>query len=85
MTDEVKLSRLRGLLDTLEYPLSQDEAHDAVGEITLVYADGREPLADVVSRTHDDRFADAGDLQAEIYNVLPVEAVGEPGQSEGEG
>lgn len=53
--------------------------------MTLLYADGEEPLADVVARSNEDTFDDPDDLETEVYNNLPVEAVGEPGQSEGEG
>lgn len=85
MTDEVDLSRLHRVLDSLEYPLSKGEARERVADVTLLYADGEEPLAAVVSRSNDDHFEDVAELEAEIYNNLPVEAVGEPGQSEGEG
>ncbi|MFB6170469.1 MAG: hypothetical protein ABEJ06_04905, partial [Haloarculaceae archaeon] len=83
--ETVKLSRLRGLLDSLDYPLTNARAREAVEGVTLVYADGEEPLDDVVGRSNAESFADAADLEAEIYTNLPVEAVGEPGQSEGEG
>lgn len=85
MPEEVELNRLRDLLDALEYPLSKDDARGETADVTLRYADGEEPLAAVISRSHDDGFESAEELEAEIYGNLPVEAVGEPGQSEGEG
>lgn len=85
MPTEVKLNRLRSVLDSLEYPLSKDDAREEVADVTLLYADGDEPLAAVISRSNDDIFESVEDLEAEIYSNLPVDAVGEPGQSEGEG
>jgi hypothetical protein len=82
---DVPLNRLSAVLESLDYPLSKAAVREWVSDITLLYADGEEPLADVVSRTNVDSFADAADLEAEIFSNLPVEAVGEPGQSEGEG
>lgn len=85
MTEEVKLSHLRDRLDSLEYPLTQKEVQEAVSGVTLLYADGEESLEAVISRSNENRFEGVEDLEAEIYANLPVEAVGEPGQSEGEG
>lgn len=79
------LNRLRTVLDSLDYPIPKEEAREALTDVTLLYADGDEPLADVVGRVNVEAFADLEDLETEIYNNLPVEAVGEPGQSEGEG
>lgn len=85
MTPTVKLNQLRTVTDDLDYPLSKAEAHEALTAVTLQYADGREPLSDVLDRSHEDRFETADDLESEVYNHLPTAAVGEPGQSEGEG
>lgn len=85
MAQEVKLNQLRTVIGDLDYPLSNETAQEAVDGITLLYADGEESLADVISRSTAETFDDVEDLEAEIYNNLPVEAVGEPGQSEGEG
>lgn len=79
------LNRLRTEIDSLSYPVSRDAAREELSDVTLLYADGEEPLADVVARSNEDTFDDPEDLEAEVYNNLPVEAVGEPGQSEGEG
>jgi hypothetical protein len=85
MTREVMLNRLRTVLDPLDYPIPKNEAREVLTDVTLLYADGDEPLADVVGRANVEAFEDPEDLETEIYNNLPVEAVGEPGQSEGEG
>jgi len=50
-----------------------------------VYADGTEPLAAVLDRIDDEQFESPDEAQSSIYNTIPVEGVGEPGQSEGEG
>ena len=51
----------------------------------LQYADGSEPLDEVLGRLEDEQFASAEEVQSSIFNTVPVEGVGEPGQSEGEG
>ena len=85
MTQEVKLSGLTALLSEATYPLAVETARTSFDDVTLVYADGTEPLADVLARVQDDQFDSVDDAQASIMNVVPVEGVGEPGQSEGEG
>jgi hypothetical protein len=84
MDREVKLSRLHAVLDSLDYPISNAEVRERTADVTLLYADGREPLPAVVERTDVASFDDVSDLEAEIYGHLPIEAVGEPGQSEGD-
>ena len=79
------LNRLRTVRDPLADPIPTEEARESLSDVTLLYADGDEPLADVVERSNVDAFEDPEDLETEIFNNLPVEAVGEPGQSEGEG
>jgi hypothetical protein len=84
MTNELRLNQLRSTIDTLEYPVESEAARDQLAGITLLYADGQEPLVDVISRTNVDVFQDVDDLESEIYTYLPIEAVGEPGQSDGD-
>ncbi|MFC6615651.1 hypothetical protein ACFQAS_11960 [Halopenitus salinus] len=84
MSTEVRLNRLHTVIDALEYPIERETAREELSDVTLVYADGREPLAAVVARSNDDVFGSAEDLEAEVYGNAPVEAVGEPGQSEGD-
>ena len=78
-------NRLRSEIDSLSSPISRDAAREALSGVMLLYGDGEEPLAGVVSRSNEDTFEDPRDLETEIYDNLPVEAVGEPGQSEGDG
>ncbi len=82
---DVKLSELDETIETFDYPMAKSDAVDATEGIVVLYADGDEPLPDVIERVDTDSFDSAQDLQTQIYNVLPTEAVGEPGQSEGEG
>ncbi|GGN17474.1 DUF5789 family protein [Halarchaeum nitratireducens] len=85
MTERVKLKDLEDALDGLPYPLSKQNAVEEVTGLVLVYADGEEPAADVVERIQEEVFDDPASLAISIRNNLPTEAVGEPGQSEGEG
>ena len=82
---DVKLSELDSVLRKFDYPMDRSEAIDVPDDVVVLYADGDEPLPEVIERIDDDSFDSAQDLQTQVYNVLPTEAVGEPGQSEGEG
>lgn len=82
---EVKLSRIDTVLDDLTYPISRSEAGDRLEGTTLLLADGEADLGELVSETGVERFDSADDLESELNNVLPREAVGEPYQAEGEG
>jgi hypothetical protein len=72
------------VIDALDYPIRNDVAREELDDVTLLYADGEERLAAVVSRSDRDSFEDVEDLELEIQNNLPIEAVGEPGQSDGD-
>jgi hypothetical protein len=81
---EVKLNQLHAVIGELDYPISKANARDELSDVTLLFADGEEPLPDVVSRSNVERYGTVDDLETEIFNHLPVRAVGEPGQSEGD-
>jgi hypothetical protein len=85
MERTVKLNELTEVLATLSYPTTRAVARRELDDVRLQYADGDEPLTGVLERTPDTTFADADELESEIRANLPIEAVGEPGQSEGEG
>ncbi|MFB6117083.1 hypothetical protein [Halosegnis sp.] len=85
MGREQKLSRLSSLLAEAEYPVDRATLADEFDDVTLLLADGEASLAELVRGLQSDSFSDAGDLETELYGALPTEAVGEPGQSEGEG
>lgn len=85
MTRQVKLNHLQEVLDELTYPISNDDAKAALDDVVLVYADGEEELETVLARSNEGLHESRNELGEEIYSNLPVEAVGEPGQSEGEG
>ncbi|MFW5919252.1 MAG: DUF5789 family protein [Halanaeroarchaeum sp.] len=85
MTRTVKPNRIDTVIESLEYPISSEAAREATDDVTLELADGTESMAAVVDRSTQETFETAADLESEIYANLPTEAVGEPGQSEGEG
>ncbi|WP_435552033.1 DUF5789 family protein [Natrinema sp. CGMCC1.2065] len=82
---DVKLSRIDSVLADLEYPITNEQAATELADVTLLLADGQRNLGDLVAKSGSDRFESTEDLQSELNNVLPREAVGEPYQSEGEG
>ncbi|QLK25033.1 hypothetical protein HYG81_13075 [Natrinema zhouii] len=82
---EIKLSRIESVLEDLEYPVTNDRAAAELEDVTLLLADGERNLGALIERSDSDRFESMDDLESELNNVLPREAVGEPYQSEGEG
>lgn len=81
---ELDLNELEAYLTTVDFPITHSEAIAVARDVTLRYADGAEPFAAVVRRCESERFESRDDLLAEVYANLPTEAVGEPGQSEGD-
>lgn len=80
----MKLSRVESYLEGLSYPATRAEAADACAGVTLLLADGEANLGALIEDIHADVVEDAADLHVELQNVMPIEAVGEPMQSEGD-
>jgi hypothetical protein len=80
----VKLSRVESALDDLAFPISRAEAADRFDDTTLTYADGESNLGHLIRDLPSDQFAGRDELVHELYTLLPTEALGEPGQSEGD-
>ena len=85
MAREVKLSRVQSVLGELSYPATRATAASEFEDVTLLLADGERNLGELIADVPADEFDSNEELQSEINNVLPREAVGEPYQSEGEG
>lgn len=84
MTEQIKLSRVEPRLEELSYPVTRDDAAMELSEVTVLLADGEENLGALVSEVGSDSFSSATDLMDELQNVMPIEAIGEPGQSDGD-
>jgi hypothetical protein len=82
MGETVTLARVPSRLEQLDYPITRGDAAAANADTTVTFADGEGNLGEYISETGSDSFESPDDLFAEIRNVLPVEAVGDPGQSE---
>ena len=80
----VKLNEVGELLEDLEYPVTQEEVLEHIGDVTLLLADGETKVENVVSDMQDEEFGSPTELEEGLYASLPTEAVGEPGQSEGD-
>lgn len=85
MATEIKLSRIEGEFEDRTYPASRSDLAETYAGTTLLFADGEADLGALIEEVDQERFESASDLFDALQNVLPVEAVGEPGQSEGEG
>jgi len=84
MSERVKLSRVESTFERLDYPVTRDDAAAEFADVTLLLADGEANLGELVSELGSDAFHGPDELFDELQNVLPVEAVGEPGQSDGD-
>ncbi|QLD85219.1 hypothetical protein HWV23_05600 [Natronomonas halophila] len=85
MSRTVKLSRIEAVLNSLSYPVDREVAADELADVTVELADGEANLGDLISETTSDSYDSAAEFRDELYEYLPTEAIGEPGQSEGEG
>ena len=84
MTDEINLSRLEPTLEDHEYPADREALTASFAGTTVLFADGDADLGDLVADVDQETFASAADAVAALQNVLPIEALGEPGQSDGD-
>jgi hypothetical protein len=81
---ELKLNGLLTAFEALDYPLNRRTAADSFSGSTLLLADGQTDLGELIAQTHIPSFDSAEDLFVELQTVLPIEAVGEPMQSDGD-
>jgi hypothetical protein len=84
MYERVKLSRVATRLDDLSYPVSRVDAVAAFTDVNVLMADGEENLGTLVAEVPNDSFDSSTELWEDLQSVLPIEAVGEPGQSDGD-
>lgn len=85
MAQKIKLNELSEHLDGFDYPVDRATATERSHDTTLVLADGEQNLSDLLKQSSADQFDSENDLETEVFNLLPRNAVGEPFQSEGEG
>ena len=81
---EVKLNTVIEQFESLDYPLDRETAAESFEDSTLLMADGETNLGTLIEKTLTPTFDSAEDLFTELQTVLPIEAVGEPGQSDGD-
>jgi len=80
----IKLNRVANVLDRVDYPIEREAAAEQFDDVTLLLVDGEANLGDLIADSDRGQFDSVDDLSTELNNVLPIEAVGEPGQSEGD-
>ena len=84
MPDEINLSRLEPTLEAHAYPADREALAESFAGTTVLFADGDADLGDLLDDVDQATFESAADAVAALQNVLPIEAVGEPGQSDGD-
>lgn len=84
MTDEVHLSRVESSFEDHSYPVARDDLASSCAGTTVLFADGEADLGELIADIEQARFQSAEDVFVALQNVLPIEALGEPGQSDGD-
>ncbi|OYR43279.1 hypothetical protein [Halorubrum sp. Hd13] len=84
MTTEIHLSRVEGELADHSFPAARSDLAEACAGTTVLFADGEADLGDLLTEIEQERFESPQDAYTALQNVLPIEAVGEPGQSDGD-
>jgi hypothetical protein len=84
MDERINLSRLESRLEDLSYPVTRDDAAEELSDVTVQMADGEANLGALVSEVGGGAFTSPSDLYEDLQNTMPVEAIGEPGQSDGD-
>ena len=84
MESEIRLNRIDTVLEELDYPVTPPAVADACGDVVVRLAEGTVKVGDVVAESNAEEFDSSEDLEMEIMNLLPRDAVGEPFQSDGD-
>ena len=84
MSRRIRLNRMESVLTDVSYPATPADVAAECEDVTLVLAEGEADLGEVIRKSHADRFTSAEDVETEVMNLLPRNAVGEPYQSEGD-
>jgi len=84
MTDEVHLARVEDEFHDHSYPAARDDLVASCSGTTVLFADGDADLGALLADIDQERFQSADDVFVALQNVLPIEALGEPGQSDGD-
>jgi len=64
------------------YPATAEEIRTLFDDVTLLYLDDSKQRSAVFDRIDESEFPSAESVQSSIFNTIPAEGVGEPGQSE---
>jgi hypothetical protein len=84
MTNEISLSRVEGELGDYSFPTTRSDLAESCAGTTVLFADGDADLGELIAKIDQQRFESPEDAYSALQNVLPIEAVGEPGQSDGD-
>ncbi|WP_435075706.1 DUF5789 family protein [Halorubrum sp. HHNYT27] len=84
MTNEIALSRVEGEFEEYSFPASRSDLAASCAGTTVLFADGDADLGELLSEIDQERFESPEDAYTALQNVLPIEAVGEPNQSDGD-
>ncbi|WP_144798600.1 DUF5789 family protein [Halorubrum depositum] len=84
MPSEVHLSHVQDEFQDHSFPAARSDLAESCAGTTVLFADGDADLGELLAEIEQERFESPEDAFAALQNVLPIEAVGEPGQSDGD-
>ena len=84
MTNEITLSRVEDEFEGYSFPADRRDLSESCAGTTVLFADGDADLGELLAEIDQERFESPEDAYVALQNVLPIEAVGEPGQSDGD-
>jgi|AntRauTorckE6833_2_1112554.scaffolds.fasta_scaffold02516_9 hypothetical protein len=84
MTNEIALSRVEDEFEGYSFPADRSDLSESCAGTTVLFADGDADLGELLAEIDQERFESPEDAYVALQNVLPIEAVGEPGQSDGD-
>ena len=84
MTTPIKINRVKNVFSHETDPLGREAAASRLDDVALLFADGRSNPGELIARPNREAFDSVDDRCLEHNHVMPIEAVGEPGQSDGD-
>ena len=84
VSDKIRLNRIETVFGELDYPIGPEGVAENCGDVVVRLAEGTVGVGEVIEQSSADQFTSSEDLTLEFQNLLPMDAVGEPNQSDGD-
>jgi hypothetical protein len=84
VNEQIKLNRIETVFEELDYPLGPEDVAAECDDVVVRLAEGTVRVDEVIEQSTADQFTSSADLALEFQSLLPMDAVGEPHQSDGD-